>query len=112
MKLLVDHNLSHKLCAKLADLYPESSHTRLLRFERASDAEVWFYARTHGFIVVSKDEDMAELAILRGAPPKVVWLRIGNCSTGAVEAVLRRNFERIAALARDPERVVLELFDQ
>lgn len=111
MKLLLDHNLSHKLCAKLSDLYPESEHTRFLSYHRAADSEVWFYGRTHGFIVVTKDEDVAELAVLRGAPPKVVWLRMGNCSTREVEQVLRQNHERIAALATDPDRVVLELFD-
>lgn len=111
MKLLLDHNISHKLCARLADLYPESSHTRFLNYQRAADPEIWFHGRTHGFIVVTKDEDIAELAILRGAPPKVVWLRTGNCSTQVVETALRRNFEKIAAWAADPERIVLELFE-
>ena len=111
MKLLLDHNISHKLCAKLSDLYPESSHTRFLRFERAADPEIWFHARTHGFIVVTKDKDIAEFAVLKGAPPKVLWLRMGNCSTQAVEATLRANFEKISALAQHAERIVLELFD-
>ena len=94
MRLLLDHNISHKLCARLSDLYPE----------------IWFHARTHGFIVVTKDKDIAEFAVLKGAPPKVVWLRTGNCSTRA-EVVLRDNFDRISALAEHTERVVLELFD-
>jgi predicted nuclease of predicted toxin-antitoxin system len=111
VKLLLDHNISHKLCARLSDLYPESSHTRFLHFERAADPEIWFHARTHGFIIVTKDKDIGEFAMLKGAPPKIVWLRIGNCSTGAVEAVLRASFEKIAALAEDNEHIVLELFE-
>jgi len=111
VKLLLDHNVSHKLCATSSDLYPESSHTRFLHFERAADPEIWFHARTHGFIVVTKDKDIAEFAVLKGAPPKVVWLRMGNCSTRAVEAALRENFEKISALAEHAERIVLELFD-
>ena len=111
MKLLLDHNISHKLCARLSDLYPESSHTRFLHFERAADPEIWFHARTHGFMVVTKDKDIAEFAVLKGAPPKVVWLRMGNCNTRAVEAALRANFEKILALAEHPESIVLELFD-
>lgn len=47
MKLLLDHNLSHKLVAKLADVYPDSTQTRLLNFGRSGDSELWFYARTH-----------------------------------------------------------------
>ena len=111
MKLLLDHNISHKLCVRLSDVYPESSHTRFLHFERAADPEIWFHARTHGFIVVTKDKDIGEFAVLKGAPPKVVWLRMGNCGTRAVEAALRASFERISALAEDTEHIVLELFD-
>jgi predicted nuclease of predicted toxin-antitoxin system len=60
---------------------------------------------------VTKDKDVAELAILRGAPPKVIWLRMGNCTTIAVERTLRANIDAIMTLARDPYQVVLELFD-
>lgn len=109
MKLLLDHNLSHKLVARLADLYPDSTQTRLLGFARAADPEIWFHARTHDFIIVSKDNDFAELAVVRGAPPKVVWLRLGNCSSSAVERLLRQNVQIIDEFIRDPERVVLEL---
>jgi predicted nuclease of predicted toxin-antitoxin system len=31
--------------------------------------------------LVTKDEDFHRLSVLRGAPPKVVWLRVGNCTT-------------------------------
>ena len=111
MKLLFDHNLSHKLVARIADIFPSSSQTRLLNFARSPDPEIWFHARTHGFLIVSKDNDFAERAVLRGAPPKVVWLRIGNCSTRAVEQLLRANYSVIAEFTDDPERVVLELYD-
>jgi predicted nuclease of predicted toxin-antitoxin system len=110
VKFLFDHNLSHKLVARLADIYPGSTQTRLLGFARAADPEIWFHARTHAFIIVSKDEDFSELAVLRGFPPKVVWLRLGNCSTAAVEHLLRRNVAVIAEFATDTERVVLELY--
>jgi len=43
VKLLLDHNLSHKLVSRLADLYPNSTQTRLLGFARAGDPEIWFH---------------------------------------------------------------------
>lgn len=110
MKLFFDHHLSHKLVAKLADIFPNSTHTRLLDFGRTSDSDLWWYARDHGFIFVTKDEDIPELAVLRGAPPKVVWLRIGNCKTTAAERLIRRNILRIQQLVDDDERIILELF--
>jgi predicted nuclease of predicted toxin-antitoxin system len=111
VKLLFDHNLSHKLVTRLTDVYPGSTQTRLLGFARAADPEIWFHARTHDFIIVSKDNDFAELAVLRGAPPKVVWLRLGNCSSKAVESLLRLKATVIAEFVADPDRVVLELYE-
>ena len=111
MKLLLDHNISHKLVARLADVFPGSSQTRLLNLGRTNDPQLWLIAQTHAFIFVTKDKDVAELAILRGAPPKVIWLRMGNCKTIAVERTLRANVEAIKEFAADPEQVVLELFD-
>lgn len=111
MKLLLDQNLSHKLAARLADVFPGTTQARLLQLARAGDSEIWFYARTHNLVIVTKDNDFAELAVLRGAPPKVVWLRLGNCSTVSVERLLRANWEAIEQLTIDPERTILELFD-
>ncbi len=111
MKLLFDHNISHKLVARLADVFPDSTQTRLLNLGRTNDPQLWLIAKAHGYVFVSKDRDVAELAILRGAPPKVIWLRMGNCTTIAVERTLRANIDAIMDLVRDPYQVVLELFD-
>lgn len=81
MKLLFDQNLSHKLVVRLADIVPDSLHVREVGLEAANDPTVWEYAREHDFIIVSKDSDMHQRSFLFGAPPKVVWVRLGNCST-------------------------------
>ncbi len=47
-------------------------------------------------MVVSKDGDSHRLAVLRGAPPKFIWIRLGNCRTGEVAQLLRRHREDIA----------------
>jgi predicted nuclease of predicted toxin-antitoxin system len=60
--------------------------------------------------LVTKDRDLAELAVLRGAPPKIIWLRMGNCKTDVIERALRASIKAIEDLVRDPEKVVLELF--
>jgi len=111
VKLLLDHNISHKLVARLADIFPGSAQTRLLNLGRTNDPQLWLIAKTHDYVFVTKDRDVADLAILRGAPPKVIWLRMGNCTTIAVERTLRANIDAIMHLAGDPEQVVLELFD-
>ena len=101
MKLLFDQNLSFKLCAKLADLFPESSQVRLVGLDQTDDRTVWQYAKDHGFVVVSQDSDLADMAALYGAPPKIIWLRCGNQPTATIEAILRGAAEAIAAFGQD-----------
>ena len=109
MKLLFDHNLSPRLVARLSDLYPDASHVSLVHLDQASDAQVWAYAQANGCLIVTKDSDFNDLAVLRGPPPKVVWLRLGNCTTSDVERALRNAHQAIADFAADPVASVLQV---
>lgn len=109
MRLLFDHNLSPRLVQGLADLYPNASQIFLLGLDRATDLDVWLYAHTNNFIIVTKDSDFSDLSVLRGFPPKVIWLRMGNCTTGEVERTLRTWYAAIMAFVNDPSAGVLEL---
>ena len=91
MKLLFDHNLSYKLVARLADLFPDSAHVRNVNLHEADDRMVWEYARSNGFVIVSKDEHFHQLSFLYRAPPKVGWVCLGNCTTADIEQALRRH---------------------
>src|SRR5205823_5552631 len=85
MKLLFDENLSHKLVRLLADLFPDSIHVRDVGLKAAGDSSVWEYAKDNDLMLVSKDSDMHQRSFVFGPPPKVVWVRLGNCSTADVE---------------------------
>jgi predicted nuclease of predicted toxin-antitoxin system len=74
MKLLFDQNLSPKLVTRLANLFPDSSHVHSVGLDCADDDTVWKHARLNGFAFVTKDEDYNNLSVLRGSPPKVIWL--------------------------------------
>ena len=87
--LLLDHNLSPRLVGRLRTPFPGSAHVQDRGLERAGDAEVWTYARDNGFVIVTKDSDFNDLSLALGAPPKVVWLRIGNCTLDDAERALR-----------------------
>ena len=110
MKLLFDQNLSFKLSARLADLFPESSQVRSLGLAEADDRAIWSHAKEHGFILVSQDADFADLAAVYGPPPKVIWLRCGNQPTAYIEKLLRDHVEAIAAFARDDAAVCWEVY--
>jgi predicted nuclease of predicted toxin-antitoxin system len=59
---------------------------------------------------VTKDADFGELNVLRGFPPKVVWIRRGNCSTATNTDILRRRYDDIMNLDSDSTKGVLTLF--
>ena len=109
MKLLLDQNLSFKLCPRLEDLFPGSSQARLLGLDEADDRILWQHAKVNGFMLVSQDSDFADMAGLYGPPPKMIWLRCGNQPTEAIEKLLRDHFEAIAAFERDAAAACLEI---
>ena len=89
MKLLFDENISPRLTAVLADIYPGSAHVHQCGLGSADDLVVWEYAKDNGFAIVSKDSDFQERSVLLGAPPKIIWLRATNCTSAQIEALLR-----------------------
>jgi predicted nuclease of predicted toxin-antitoxin system len=109
VRLLFDEQLSEDLLVLLADLFPESLHVRGLGVGGASDSTIWQIAKERACIVVTKDEDFHRLSVLRGTPPKVIWLRLGNCTTEDVATVLRRHGADIRHFAEQEEAAVLEL---
>mgnify|MGYP000548803948 CR=1 FL=1 len=109
MKLPLDENLSPRRVDALADLFPRSAHAHGAGLGSATDHAVWRHAREQGFTLVSKDADFYELSQLRGQPPKVVWIRRGNCRATQTERLLRAQAGRIEALVDDPEATCLVL---
>ena len=97
MKLLSDENLSFRLVEKLADLYPGSEHVKDAKLLNADDSQVWAYAKTGDFIIVSKDSDFNDMVVIQGVPPKIIWLKLNNCSTATAESQLRANFDLVCS---------------
>ena len=75
----------------------------------ASDRAIWTHARDNGFVIVSKDEDFHRLSVLHGPPPKVIWIRSGNCSIDEVIRLLRVRQEEIEAFVAHEEAAFLAL---
>jgi len=109
VRLLFDEQLSEELVTALGDLFPDSLHIRLIDAGGAADHAVWQLAREHHCVLVTKDEDFHRLSVLRGAPPKVVWLRVGNCTTEDVARLLRDRAEDIRRFEAQNEETFLEL---
>ncbi len=102
MKLLLDENLSRRLLRRLDDVFPGSRHVTDLGLGHSDDDAIWKRAVADGFVILSKDDDFRQRCLLRGAPPKVIWIKVGNCSTDEIEAFLRTKLDEIAAFEGDP----------
>ena len=109
MRLLFDQNLSPRPVGHLSVESPGSAHVRNANLATAPDPVIWAYAANQGFVIVSKDTDFQQRALLYGHPPKVIWVRLGNCSTAAVVALLKLRLAEIQAFEADPFAAFLAL---
>ena len=76
---------------------------RELGLRNADDREIFAQARSAGAVVMTKDRDFLHLLFEQGPPPQVIWLRVGNSSNQALQAVLLRTLEQALASLRDGE---------
>jgi predicted nuclease of predicted toxin-antitoxin system len=109
VKLLLDENLSRRLVTRLAESFPGSTHVTAAGLHQATDRAIWEYARGNDFVIVSKDSDFNDLAFTYGPPPKVIWTRVGNASTSAIEALLAAAADTLNAFAASDQDGVLVL---
>ncbi len=101
--------MSPRLPRRLADLYPGSAHVREFGLEAADDEAVWEHAARSDFIIVTKDDDFRQRSFLTGPPPKVIWVRLGNCTTMDVELLLRGRAVDVLAFSMDIRAALLVL---
>lgn len=95
--------------AALAAIYPGSVHVRDIGLMGAADRAIWDHAQRHDYIIVSKDEDFHRFSVLYGSPPKMIWIRTGNCSTEDIIRLLRERSEEIGNFLADREAAFLAL---
>ena len=97
MKALVDQNLSYRLVGLFQPRFPGSCHVRDHGLSADDDEKIWSLARDEGFFIVTKDNDFLARALVRGHPPQVVQVCVGNASTGQIAAILRDRLDSIEA---------------
>jgi predicted nuclease of predicted toxin-antitoxin system len=109
VSFLFDQNLSRRLPNLIAADFPGAEHVLLAGLSGSDDKAVRAYAAARGLAIVTKDSDFQTLSASLGPPPKIIWLRIGNCPTRAVEALLSTRAADIQKFLSDPNTALLEL---
>lgn len=107
LKLLFDQNISRRVIGLLPHAFAGSRHVTQIRLGSNDDRTIWDYARTNAFAIVSKDADFHQLSFLFGAPPKIIWVRLGNCTTDDIARCLVGKEAAISAFLLDPESALL-----
>jgi predicted nuclease of predicted toxin-antitoxin system len=109
MKLLLDENLPPALATALHPVYAGSTHVHQCGLGSADDLAIWSFAREQGFVIVTKDADYEVLSLLKGSPPKVIWLRTGNCTTEVLVELFQLRAREIALFLASDSDAVLEI---
>ena len=69
-------------------------------------ATLWRYALEHGAVIVTKDEDFANMAALAGDAPTVVWVRVGNTRRAALLAWFEPRIDEVISLVEAGNRLI------
>jgi predicted nuclease of predicted toxin-antitoxin system len=89
MKLLLDANISWRLSSVLSEYFGECVHVNKTELPKpAKDTEIWNYAKTNGYTIITQDSDFLHLFETKGFPPKVILLRVGNIDRKTAEKIL------------------------
>ncbi len=103
MKLLLDQNLSYRLVSALQNTIPELTHVKFEGLQDAEDYQIWKQSRQHGYTIVTLDIDFYELQIVKGFPPKIIWLRFGNLTKKEWTIFFEQNVEKIRSFLSETE---------
>jgi predicted nuclease of predicted toxin-antitoxin system len=110
MKLLFDQNISFRILRLLPESFADCRQVRLVGLNDHSDAEIWQFARQNDFTIVTFDADFLDISVLRGIPPKIIWLRTGNLPTLRIAERIILNYPVIVSFLDNPEQNCLELY--
>jgi len=110
ISLLLDANLSWRSVEILKVHFDNCCHVDKIGLSiPAKDAEIWNYARKHGMVIVTNDEDFLHFSTFKGFPPKVLLFRTGNQSRKFIEQTLINTKIQIKTFIDSHEYGVLEL---
>ena len=111
MKLLIDQNISHRIVALIQPNFNEVVHVKTLGLIDATDVAIFFYARQNLFdAVVTLDEDFHNIQAIHGTPPKIIWLRNGNCTTASLAEIILSHEKTIHEFMTDAAFDCLEIY--
>ena len=109
MRFLIDNQLPRALARLLVDLGHQAVHVLDVELAQIDDHALWAYAAQHGFVIISKDADFVDLALLDPGRVQLVWVRIGNCRKSALLKAFKSALSTIEQELNSGE-ILIELY--
>lgn len=99
VRLLFDESIPWTIVERLSASFPFSEHVRGRSGGMVTDREAWRLSRAGSFVFVTADPQFIDMSAVRGAPPKVIWLKGATTDVEAIAA-------RLEALVANIEQFV------
>lgn len=106
MRFLVDAQLPPALARLLRDHGHEAEHITDVGPADAPDRDIWRYALEHGAVIVTKDEDFADMVATGREAPPVVWVRTGNTRRAVLLAWFEPLIQRVAEMVESGDQLI------
>lgn len=96
MKFIVDAQLPRRLAAEIKALGEEVVHTLDFPLKNATaDSEIIRLAVEQRAVVVTKDRDFVDRYLLKGEPPKLLFITTGNIPNNDLISLIRTNWRTL-----------------
>ena len=97
MKVLIDQNISHRIMVHIAFVFDGIAHVKTEGWIDWNDYDIFMAARQKKYdAVITLDEDFNKLLLEHSYPPRVIWLKTGNCSTKRLAEIIIQHQDTIS----------------
>jgi len=109
VNILLDQNISFRVVELLLGTFENVKQVKQIGLVDASDLEIWNYAFRNSYTIITFDSDFIDIANLKNAPPKIIWLRFGNSSNLKIAHKLISKSTEIKEFVLNSELAFLEI---
>jgi predicted nuclease of predicted toxin-antitoxin system len=108
MRLIIDENISWRL-KKLLPQWEILPANEIKYNVRLTDLEIWRFAKSKSYAILTFDEDFFDLQNLFSYPPKIIWLRTGNVNTKKIASILIDRYDDLIVFLENDELGIYEI---
>lgn len=112
LEFWIDFNLPPKMALWLSEGFNvQAKSFKELNFDTTPDVEIFKIAATKSNIIVitAKDVDFIDYQHVIGAPPKILYISVGNISNENLKKLIQEKFAEILQLFLKPDTSFIEI---